>query len=114
MAKNFVQAGEAITCVAPAGGVVAGTVYLLGGLIVVAATSAAVGESFEGHTGGVWDFTNKTLANTPAFGARAYLTAAGTEITTTLAGNTLIGVFLSSGGGASGLCRVRLNGTAPA
>lgn len=114
MAKNFVQPGHTIACVAPVGGVIAGKLYLLGALLVVAAITAAEGESFEGHTGGVWDFTNKTAANTPTFGAKAYLNAAGTEITTTASGNTFIGVFLSSGGGGSGLCRVRLNGVAPA
>lgn len=114
MAKNFVQHGHTVTCVAPAGGVVAGTLYLIGALPVVAAINAAEGESFEGHTVGVWDFNNKTAANTPTLGAKAYLTAAGTEITTTATSNTLIGVFLSSGGSGSTACRVRLNGVAPA
>jgi len=114
MAKNFVKKGDTITCVAPAGGVIAGQLYLLGALVVVAAITAAAGEEFEGHTKGIWNFTNKTPANTPAFGAKAYLNAAGTEITTTASGNTFIGVFLSSGGGSSGICQVRLNGTAAA
>lgn len=114
MAKNFVQHGDTITCVAPAGGVIAGQIYLLGALVVVASITAAAGELFEGHTKGIWDFNNKTAANTPAFGAKAYLNAAGTEITTTASGNTFIGVFISSGGGASTACRVRLNGVAAA
>lgn len=114
MAKNFVEKGDTITCVAPVGGVVSGVLYLIGALAVVAAITAAAGEEFEGHVTGVWDFTNKTPANTPTFGARAYLNAAGTEITTTASGNTFIGVFISSGGSGSGACRVRLNGTAAA
>lgn len=110
MAKNFVKEGNTITCVAPAGGVIAGVLILIGSLPVVPSITAAEGVEFEGHTVGVWEFKNKTLANTPTFGAKAYLNAAGTEITTTASGNNLIGAFLSSGGNGSGVCTVRLNG----
>ncbi len=112
MAKNFVKSGAVLPLVAPAGGVVSGMIYLIGSLIVVAATTVAAGEMFEGHTVGEWDFNIKTSANTPAVGAKAYLTAAGTEITTTASGNTLIGVFTAVGVNGSTACRVRLNGVA--
>lgn len=110
MAKNYVRSGAVVPLVAPVGGVVSGMIYLIGSLIVVAATTGAAGEMFEGHTVGEWDFNIKTLANTPAVGAKAYLTAAGTEITTTASGNTLIGVFTEAGVNGSTACRVRLNG----
>jgi len=111
MAKNFVQHGNTVTCIAPTGGVVSGRLYRISALAVVAATDAAVGEEFEGHTKGVWNFNQKTLANTPAVFALAYLTSGG-EITTTASGNTLIGVFTQVGVNGSNACQIRLNGVA--
>lgn len=55
MAKNFVQDGMVVTLVAPAGGVVSGGLYAIGTLVVIAATTAAEGEQFAGHTSGVWN-----------------------------------------------------------
>lgn len=110
MAKNFVQHGNTVTCVAPAGGVISGQLYLIGSLLVVAAITVAAGEEFEGHTQGVWAFNNKVSANTPAVFDKAYLTADGASITTTATSNTLIGVFMEAGVNASTACVVRLNG----
>ncbi|SDS21141.1 Predicted phage recombinase, RecA/RadA family [Halopseudomonas xinjiangensis] len=55
MAKNYVQDGRVLSFTAPAGGVVSGGLYAIGALVVVAASTAAEGEPFEGHTGGVWN-----------------------------------------------------------
>lgn len=110
MAKNFVQHGKTLTCVAPAGGVTAGLLYLIGSLPVVADVTVAAGAEFEGHTGGVWAFNNKVSANTPAVFDKAYLTADGANITTTATSNTLVGVFTEVGLNGSTACVVRLNG----
>lgn len=108
MAKNFVQKGDVITCVAPAGGVVSGGAYLIGALVVVAAHSSAAGANFEGATCGVFNLT-KVQADTPAQGAKAYLKSDGT-VTTTASGNTLIGVFTKAYTGTDTKADVRLNG----
>lgn len=112
MAKNFIQEGNTVTCVAPAGGVVAGKLVLIGALAVVPAITAAEAELFEGHVTGVWKFDNKTSANTPALFAKAYLSADGLSITTTATSNSLIGVFTEVGVNGSTECTVRLNGVA--
>lgn len=52
--KNFIQEGCNLELIAPSGGVVAGKVYMIGALLVVALTSAAVGEKFVGVTEGVF------------------------------------------------------------
>lgn len=54
MAKNFVEDGDVLTMIAPAGGVVSGTPVAIGTLVVVPITDAAVGEQFGGKTNGVW------------------------------------------------------------
>ena len=108
MAKNWIQKGDVITCVAPAGGVVSGTPYLIGALIVVAMTSAAANANFEGAVNGVFKFT-KVQADTPTALAKAYLKSDGT-VTTTASGNTLIGVFTKAYGNTDTTAEVRLNG----
>lgn len=54
MATNFVQDGDVVTCIAPAGGVVSGGIYAIGQLVVVALAAAAAGAEFQGRTNGVW------------------------------------------------------------
>ena len=62
MAANFVQPGETLTLVAPAGGVVSGLGYVIGSLFVVALTTAAAGATFTGRTEGVFRMAKATGA----------------------------------------------------
>lgn len=55
MAKNYVQDGQQITLIAPAGGVESGKPYAIGSLVVVALIDAAEGEPFSAAPGGVWE-----------------------------------------------------------
>lgn len=55
MSRNYVYSGDVFDdLVAPVGGVTAGLVYVIGGIVVVAQTSAAAGELFTGKADGVW------------------------------------------------------------
>ena len=67
-------------------------IYLIGAIAVVATVSAAAGELFNGQRAGVFTLP-KVSANTPTQGAKAYLLADGSAITTTATNNTLIGAF---------------------
>lgn len=69
MAANYVQPGETLTLIAPAGGVVSGLGYVIGSLFVVALTTAAAGATFTGRTEGVFRMTKATHASTKAFTA---------------------------------------------
>lgn len=108
MAKNYIQDGDVITCVAPAGGVVSGGAYVIGSIAVVATTSAAAGADFEGCTEGVFRLP-KVAGDTPAQFAKAYLKSDG-SVTTTASGNTLIGVFTKAYANGTTVANVRLNG----
>lgn len=55
MAKNFVQDGDVLTLIAPAGGVTSGVPAEVGDLVVVPLETAAVGEEFSAKVGGVWN-----------------------------------------------------------
>lgn len=54
MAKNYVEDGNVLTLIAPAGGVQSGVPAVIGDLVVVSLVDAAAGEPFAGKTGGVW------------------------------------------------------------
>lgn len=111
MAKNHVQVGDTLSLIAPTGGVVSGMIYVVGALPVVAEFSAAVGEPFEGSTVGVYNFP-KEVADAPAQGAKAYLKADGTVITSVATSNKLVGVFTQAYVNGDTKCDVRLNGVA--
>jgi predicted RecA/RadA family phage recombinase len=74
MAKNYVEDGESLTLIAPAGGVVSGIAYAIGTLAVVALVTAAEGEPFAARATGV--FSLPTAAGLLA-GAKVSLKAGG-------------------------------------
>ena len=111
MSKNYGQPGEQVTFTAPTGGVVAGTAYLIGTLLVVAISSVAQALPFAGSTEGIWDLP-KAATITPAEGALVYWDNAAKNVTTTATGNTRIGVCMVVPGASDATIRVRLNGCA--
>ncbi|MDG9928262.1 MULTISPECIES: capsid cement protein [unclassified Pseudomonas] len=54
MAKNYVQDGDSLTLIAPAGGVVSGNPYVIGALAVVALVTAPAGQPFAARATGVF------------------------------------------------------------
>jgi predicted RecA/RadA family phage recombinase len=72
MSTAFVQMGAVLTLTAPSTGVTAGKLYLVAGMLVIAQTTAASGETFDGYTCGVMD-TPKTSAQAWAVGIDVFL-----------------------------------------
>lgn len=109
MAKNLVQDGDILTFIAPSGGVTSGNGYLIGATFVVANVSVAQDLPFAGSLTGVWDLP-KVAVQTPAPGALLYWDNAAKNVTTTSAGNTLIGVHaaMAAAGGSDATIKVRL------
>lgn len=112
--QNYVKPGKTLTFTAPTGGVVSGTAYLIGALLVVAATTVAQTLPFEGMTEGVFDLA-KASGQTWTEGALVYWDNSAKNLTTTSTSNTRVGVAVRVGGEISGATtgRVRLTG-APA
>jgi len=108
--KNFVQPGEIVTAIAPSGGTVSGTPYLIGSLFGVAATSQAAGAEVEMATEGVFELPKVTGQAWAAAFAAIYWDNTAKNCTTTSAGNTKIGVNLKAQGSGDTVARVRLNG----
>lgn len=109
MAQNKVQAGEKLTLVAPVGGVVSEMGYVLGGLFVVAETSAAAGDDFVGNTTGVWTLPKATGVSF-AQGAPVYWDVADEELNTD-ATNPCVGHAATAAGEAATTVNARLIGT---
>jgi len=92
--KNFVQPGDTLDLVAPAGGVVSGNFYPIGGLLVCAATTAAAGEIFAGDRKGAVHNWHKTTK----------------KFTTTVGTNTKVGAVVVAGLAADAVGTVLLAG----
>lgn len=99
MSKNYNYSGEVKDdLVAPSGGVVAGLVYVIGGQVWVAQTSADEGELFTGKNDGNWTLPAASHASNQAialFGP-VFWDAANLRCTNVAAGNTLIGAATSA------------------
>lgn len=109
MARNFVQPGSTITLTAPSGGVVSGTVYLIGTLLVVAQMSVAQTLPFEGKVTGVFDLP-KATGQAWTEGAKVYWDNTAKNFTTTSTSNTLAGVAVAAALTADAVGRIRLDG----
>ena len=79
--NNFIKQGNTLTLTAPVGGVVAGGVYLVGSLVVVAVTSAAAGTPFEGDAAGVFTLP-KAAGAAWTEGATLYFDSANSNFVT--------------------------------
>lgn len=109
--KTFVQPGEVLPLTAPSGGVVSGTAYLIGSLVVIALVTAAENARFSAMLTGVVEHA-KVSAQAWAEGAKIYWDNSAKNFTTTAGGNTLVGVAAAAAANPSATGRVRLDGVA--
>ena len=109
--KNAILSGDVVPFTAPSGGVVSGTAYLIGSLLVVATVTAAQGEPFNGQVVGIVSCA-KVSAQAWAEGAKIYWDNSAKNMTTTSSGNTLVGVAAAAAANPSATGLVRLDGVA--
>lgn len=98
--KNFVQEGNSLDWIAPAGGVTAGKAIRIGVAIVMPATDAAEGESFAGWTEGVYEVDKATGAAWAA-GDKLYILADNSGFTKTATNNFAAGYAVVPEGGTA-------------
>jgi len=89
--ENFAMSGQVLPFTAPSGGVVSGTAYLIGSLVVVATHSAAVGATFQGQILGAVDHA-KDASEAWTEGQKLYWNDTSKKFTNVAGGNTLCGV----------------------
>jgi predicted RecA/RadA family phage recombinase len=109
--KNYVGPGEVLELTAPSGGVVAGTAYLIGSLVVVATVTAAEGAKFSALAQGVVTHA-KVSAQAWTEGAKIYWDNTAKNFTTTASGNTLAGVAAAAAANPTATGTIRLDGVA--
>ena len=98
--KNFVQPGENITVSAPYA-LASGAGALVGALFGVAANAAENGATVVLKTEGVFDLP-KVGSQAWTVGAKVYWDNTNKYLTTTSAGNTLVGVAMAAVGSGAG------------
>jgi predicted RecA/RadA family phage recombinase len=106
--KNFVQKGDTITLIAPAGGVVSGQAFMVGSIFAVAAYDAAAGDEVEADVVGVFEIGKAAVAVTQ--GAPLYWDAAAKVLTTVATGNTLVAAATEAAADSAATVHARLNG----
>ena len=113
--KTFIQHGDCLTVIAPAGGTISGELYKVGAIIGVAATSEVAGAQVVLKLDGVFGLT-KTSAQAWAVGDLLFMNTTTRALTNVSAtGLVLAGVAteVAANPSATGACR--LNGvSAPA
>lgn len=109
--NNYVRKGETLTLTAPAGGVVSGTGYLIGGLFVVAQATVAATLPFAAMVTGVFNLPRDAADAAWVEGDRIFWDADAGKATTSGAGdNTPIGYASTAALSAAVLADVRLDG----
>jgi len=93
--KNFIQDGKVLTLVAPAGGVVSGVGYVIGGFFAIAAVDADAGDDFDGEVEGVFSLT-KHAGDTFTQGAKVFWDNTAKEATSVATGNRPIGAAVKA------------------
>jgi predicted RecA/RadA family phage recombinase len=108
--KNFVQAGNVLTAIAPAS-LASGEACLIGSIFGVATNAAASGAPVE-----LWIATGvvtlpAVTADTGTFGTKVYWDGTAKKVTTTATGNSLIGALTVAKTNTDTIATVRLNGS---
>lgn len=111
MARTYIAPGDVLTLTAPTGGVVAGTAYLIGGLLVIAQTTAAQTLPFDAYVTGVHSVT-KVGSQAWTEGAVVYWDNSAKNFTTVSTANYRAGIAVVAVGSGAGetVGVVRLNG----
>jgi predicted RecA/RadA family phage recombinase len=112
--KNYSHSGDKMQFTAPSGGVVSGTCYKVGNLLVVAEHDAAEGATFTGLVRGVVTGVPKTTGATWSEGQLLYWDNSGKKFTTSASGNLPAGSAAAAAGSSDAIGDVRLNGVAAA
>ena len=108
--ENYKQPGATVTLTAPAA-ITSGLGYKIGQLFVVATNDADSGDEFEGRVVGVVELVKET-GTAWTEGLLLYWDDTAKDVTTTSAGNLLIGCAAAAATSGAAVGEVRLNGIA--
>ena len=107
--KNFLQPGCSLTFTAPVGGVTSGVAVLIGGLIVIPASTVAAGATFEGAIEGVYQNQLKAAGAAWTVGQVLYFDSADSTFKTAqsaTARRAAVAVAAAANGDTSGTVKL--------
>jgi predicted RecA/RadA family phage recombinase len=108
---NYVAPGEVLELTAPTDGVVSGTAYKIGSLVVVATVTKAETLKFSAIVKGVVQHA-KVSAQAWTEGVKIYWDDTAKLFTTTVGSNTLVGVAAAAAANPTATGWIRLDGVA--
>lgn len=108
--KNFIENGDTMNVVAPAGGYTSGDPVVVGDTVGIAVKDAAEGETVALALTGVFQLPKKA-AQAISQGVKVYWDATNKEVTTTATANTLMGRAHAAELAAATTINVRLTPT---
>jgi predicted RecA/RadA family phage recombinase len=111
MATNLVQEGDVLDLIAPSGGVVSGSGYVIGSLYVVALTAAAASAAFRGAWEGVFLMNKNAAGSGKAFtaGEAVFWDDTNKRWDKTATGFYQIGVVVEAALTTDTTCKVQIN-----
>ncbi|MGI9499863.1 MAG: DUF2190 family protein [Geminicoccaceae bacterium] len=107
MANNYLQPGDTVTAIAPAGGTTTGVGVLIGDLFGIAATTEVATAEVELHITGVFTMPKTTALQIDA-GDVVYWDDTGKEVDKTAAAQKAVGICITDAANPSDTCEVRL------
>lgn len=107
--KNYIQPGDVLTLTAPYA-VASGAPFLVGSIVAIAATEAAISGSVEGVTSGVFEVP-KVTGTAFAVGDKIYWDDTAKNCTKTVGSNKAAGVATEAAISDATTAKVKLNGT---
>lgn len=112
MSSNQIQKGCVLDLIAPAGGVVSGNGYMIGGLLVVAQITAAATEKFSAISEGVFEMPKEATITAFVEGELVFWDAANGYFEKTVVGDFPAGTCVKIAGATDPTAHVKLMGFA--
>lgn len=108
--KNYIQKGDTLELTAPAGGVVAGTAYKIGDMILVAMVTAAAGEKVSFSRTGVFSLAKESTTAAFAEGEKVYFDSGSELMDEQAVGRFFAGTCVKAAGATDATVEMVLNG----
>lgn len=106
--KNYIQEGKTLELTAPAGGVVSGVGYMVGGLFAVASTTEAAAEKFSGCVMGVFEMPKESTTAAFAEGETCFWDDTAKQFNETAVGRFPSAICVAAAGATDTTVRVKI------
>jgi len=106
--KNYIQEGKTLELTAPAGGVVSGVGYMIGGLFAVASTTEAAAAKFSGCVSDVFEMPKEATTAVFTEGETCFWDDTAKRFDETAVGRFPAAVCVAAAGATDAVVRVKI------